>query len=120
LHPSSSTSASPAPNASSSFANPASYTAAACPRQAGVQVPNFSRPTSLALLTAPSIILPARPPSRARRSGSSADLTECDFAADYAAYAPLLRTPTPSPVASAWYLSMCSLACSWYVYNFAS
>jgi hypothetical protein len=109
LHPSSFISASAAPNASS-FANPASYTAAACPRQAGVQVPNFSRPTSLALLTAPSIILPARPPSRTRRSGSSADLTDCDFAADYAAYAPLLRTPTPSLGASTWRLGMCTLA----------
>ncbi|KAF7348682.1 hypothetical protein MVEN_01387000 [Mycena venus] len=95
--------------------------ATAKPRAA---VPNFSRPTSLALallMTAPSASVlprgPASPVLCTADSGSSysghlADEDEdanegrdeaeplADFAADYAAYAPLLRTPMPSPRAA--------------------
>jgi hypothetical protein len=42
----------------------------------------------------------AFPPFDAFAGGDSdgdVDLADFDFAADYAAYAPLLRTPTPSP-----------------------
>ncbi|KAJ7908674.1 hypothetical protein B0H13DRAFT_2016213 [Mycena leptocephala] len=67
------------------------------------QVPNFSRPTSsaLALRPAPSIAgLDARWSSTA---GFAEWDGEGDLAADYAAYAPLLQTPTPSPVAATWH-----------------
>ncbi|KAJ6481307.1 hypothetical protein C8R47DRAFT_1135351 [Mycena vitilis] len=102
--------------------SPASYrtgspspTAAARPRHPP-RVPNFSRPTSSALLTItptppPSTALPTSPPRAISPLPSTAAnvLSESgngrgsamwcvdhpDLAADYVAYAPLLRSPTP-------------------------
>ncbi|KAF7348679.1 hypothetical protein MVEN_01386700 [Mycena venus] len=104
----------------SPFPSPASVSSATARSHAAV--PNFSRPTSLALAlltTAPSAsVLPrgtASPVLYTAGSESSysgrlagGDGARCEedgekegelagFAADYAAYAPLLRTPTPSP-----------------------
>ncbi|KAJ7840927.1 hypothetical protein B0H14DRAFT_3869337 [Mycena olivaceomarginata] len=107
----------PAPLAASRSRSPS----ASRPRTG--RVPNFSRPTSLALgllvgsseptsSSVPPTCSPppshapfeypneAFPPFDAFAGGESdgnVDLADFDFAADYAAYAPLLRTPTPSP-----------------------
>ncbi|KAF8217603.1 hypothetical protein K438DRAFT_1795315 [Mycena galopus ATCC 62051] len=90
----------------SSSSHPHSHPYPSRPR-AGT-VPNFSRPTSLALL---SITPTCRAPDVLDASGSKGTLQgededegkdredsgdSADFAADYAAYAPLLRTPTPA------------------------
>ncbi|KAJ7840930.1 hypothetical protein B0H14DRAFT_2587142 [Mycena olivaceomarginata] len=87
------------------------------------RVPNFSRPTWLALgllvgsseptsgsvpptCSPPLCRAPFEYPNEAflpfdafagGESDGNVDLADFDFAADYAAYAPLLRTPTPSP-----------------------
>ncbi|KAJ7670651.1 hypothetical protein DFH06DRAFT_1468449 [Mycena polygramma] len=111
---------SPAKSPSTSPASPSAYrasspspTAAARPRHQA-RVPNFSRPTSSALLTitpAPptGTALPTSPPRAVSPLPSTAanGTTESgrgsamwcvdhpDLAADYVAYAPLLRSPTP-------------------------